>query len=88
MKRRRSCELLWVFALVSVSATAAAEKPEEKGPPRTEEYGYKFTDDPLEAGLFGSNETRYVLRPHGMSFTLIRPRTAFVVELLKTVEKL
>ncbi len=53
-----------------------------------EGYGYKFTDDPLSAGGFGPNDATIRVRPGPVRTTLIRPRTSFVPEMLKSVENL
>ena len=54
----------------------------------TRGYMYQFTDDPLAAGGFDAHDARIVVQGHGIRATLIRPRTAFVVEMLKSVENL
>ena len=74
---------LCVFA---ASGVAVAEPNAPSG--KIDGYQYVFTDDPLAAGLFGANEARIVVRPGAARATLIRPRTAFVIELLKSVESL
>jgi hypothetical protein len=51
-------------------------------------YGYEFTDDPLNAGGFGPNDATIRVRPGPVRTTLIRPRTSFVPEMLKSVENL
>ena len=51
-------------------------------------YMYQFTDDPLAAGGFDAHDARIVVASHRVRATLIRPRTAFVVEMLKSVENL
>ena len=51
-------------------------------------YGYEFTDDPLSAGGFGPNDATIRVRPGPIRTTLIRPRTSFVPEMLKSVENL
>src|SRR5512142_561023 len=53
-----------------------------------EGYGYNFTDDPLSAGGFGPNDATMRVRPGPVRTTLIRPRTSFVPEMLKSVENL
>jgi hypothetical protein len=53
-----------------------------------EGYGYEFEDDPLNAGGFGPNDATIRVRPRAARTTLIRPRTSFVPELLKSVENL
>jgi hypothetical protein len=49
-------------------------------------YGYNFADDPLNAGGFGANDAMIKVRPPPARITLIRPRTSFVPEMLKSVE--
>jgi len=51
-------------------------------------YGFVFADDPLEAGGLGGITPRIAVVVHASRATLIRPRTAFVVEMLKSVELL
>ena len=63
-------------------ATAAA-KPEGGS-----DYGYKFEDDPLSAGGFGPADATIRVRPGPVRTTLIRPRTSFVPEMLKSVENI
>lgn len=53
-----------------------------------EGYGYEFKDDPLSAGGFGPNDATIRVRPGPVRTTLIRPRTSFVPEMLKSVENL
>jgi hypothetical protein len=88
MKRHRSYGVLFVLALATTSATAAAEKPKPAPPTNADGYSYSFTDDSLLAGATGVTGIQLVMRPGGIRATLIRPRTAFVVELLKSVENL
>lgn len=55
---------------------------------KDEGYGYEFSDDPLAAGGFGPNDATIRVRPGPVRTTLIRPRTSFVPEMLKSVENL
>ena len=76
-----------VFAAVGVlllasEALAQGAKKKEEG------YGYEFSDDPLAAGGFGPNDATIRVRPGPVRQTLIRPRTSFVPEMLKSVENL
>lgn len=64
------------------AAAAAAGGGKEEG------YGYEFSDDPLSAGGFGPNDATIRVRPGPVRTTLIRPRTSFVPEMLKSVENL
>jgi hypothetical protein len=52
------------------------------------DYGYKFQDDPLSAGGFGPADATIRVRPGPVRTTLIRPRTSFVPEMLKSVENI
>ncbi len=66
---------------------AAAAKPAGAGG-KEDGYGYEFSDDPLSAGGFGPNDATIRVRPGPVRTTLIRPRTSFVPEMLKSVENL
>jgi len=83
--RRTGMAGVVVFALAIASeamAQGAAGKKKEEG------YGYEFSDDPLAAGGFGPNDATIRVRPGPVRTTLIRPRTSFVPEMLKSVEHL
>jgi hypothetical protein len=73
-----------VLLVASVAAAQAATgaKGKEEG------YGYEFSDDPLNAGGFGPTDATIRVRPGPVRTTLIRPRTSFVPEMLKSVENL
>jgi hypothetical protein len=71
--------------LCSAAAFAQDTKTTEGG---GEGYGYEFADDPLTAGGFGPNDATIRVRPGPVRRTLIRPRTSFVPEMLKSVENL
>jgi len=82
-----------VVAAVLVSAIASSAFAQDvksgagaKG--KEEGYGYEFSDDPLNAGGFGPNDATIRVRPGPVRTTLIRPRTSFVPEMLKSVENL
>ncbi len=47
-----------------------------------------FKDDPLAAGGLGPNDFRITVPPTAKRVTLLRPRTQFVQEMLKSVENL
>ncbi|AKU99981.1 hypothetical protein AKJ09_06645 [Labilithrix luteola] len=66
---------------------AAGAKPAAGGG-KDEGYGYEFSDDPLAAGGFGPSDATIRVRPGPVRTTLIRPRTSFVPEMLKSVENL
>jgi hypothetical protein len=84
-------------AFVLASASAFAQQPDGGGSSgvkstasggKDEGYGYEFSDDPLAAGGFGPNDATIRVRPGPVRTTLIRPRTSFVPEMLKSVENL
>jgi|SoiMethySBSTD1v2_1073268.scaffolds.fasta_scaffold74835_4 hypothetical protein len=79
------------ITVLSLSAHAFADPPKSAPVARSApkgDYSYQFLDDPLNAGGFGANDARIVVASHAVRATLIRPRTAFIVEMLKTVENL
>lgn len=76
--------IIGVSALLSSTALAQDVKSSEE----TGGYGYEFSDDPLNAGGFGPNDATIRVRPGPVRTTLIRPRTSFVNEMLKSVENL
>lgn len=71
-------------ALVAPSVFAQATETKED----TGDYGYEFDDDPLNAGGFGPNDATIKVRARAARTTLIRPRTSFVPEMLKSVENI
>jgi hypothetical protein len=80
--------LAMALLLVSSAAFAQQAKPAAGGGGKEEGYGYEFSDDPLSAGGFGPNDATIRVRPGPVRTTLIRPRTSFVPEMLKSVENL
>jgi hypothetical protein len=68
-------------AAVAKDAPAAGDKGGDG-------YGYEFSDDPLAAGGFGPNDATIKVRPKAARTTLIRPRTHFIPEMLKSVENI
>jgi hypothetical protein len=79
----------WLLAS-SAFAQAAKEAPAAGGEAggSAEGYGYEFDDDPLSAGGFGPNDATIKVRPKAARTTLIRPRTHFIPEMLKSVENI
>lgn len=100
MKAKRTGSALFGLALSVVGAaflftsTAAFAQQPGAGAKATgsagkdEGYGYEFSDDPLAAGGFSPNDATIRVRPGPVRTTLIRPRTSFVPEMLKSVENL
>jgi hypothetical protein len=75
------------FGAAVLVSSAMALAQEDKGD-KPEGYGYSFDDDPLSAGGFGPNDATIRVRPRAARTTLIRPRTSFVPEMMKSVENL
>ncbi len=71
------------LVVTAVAPAAFAQEKEKDG-----DYGYSFEDDPLSAGGFGPNDATIKVRPKAARTTLIRPRTSFVPEMLKSVENI
>jgi len=87
MSRHRHLAAVIAVAVLVAAGHASAD-PKHSDTKRIDAYTYTFLDDPLDAGYFGPNDTRCFGTIRAMRATLIRPRTAFVVELVKTVEHL
>ena len=101
MKAKRVLGAIAAAVLLLSSASAFAQAPGAAAPGggaggakasggggKDEGYGYEFSDDPLAAGGFGPNDATIRVRPGPVRTTLIRPRTSFVPEMLKSVENL
>jgi hypothetical protein len=95
MKRYQfiSLALCIAVALLTVSSTGRARETFSFTESSTStnsqgDYGYRFSDDVMQAGVFTPADPRIVVATHVSRTTLIRPRTAFVAELLKSVENL
>ncbi len=92
--RTRVIGLTAGLAVVFLTSAAFAQEEGVKGAPGAdaggggEGYGYEFDDDPLSAGGFGPNDATIKVRPKAARTTLIRPRTHFIPEMLKSVENI
>lgn len=88
--KRSTRKALVAAAIIGVSAllSSTAFAQEVKSSEEAGGYGYEFSDDPLNAGGFGPNDATIRVRPGPVRTTLIRPRTSFVNEMLKSVENL
>ena len=49
---------------------------------------YVFVDDPMDARAFDANDVVIRVTPHAFRTPLVRPRVAFVTEMLESVEDL
>jgi hypothetical protein len=89
MGRSMKMVLVGVSAgLLSLVVTSAAFAQEVTTKDTSDGYGYSFDDDPLNAGGFGPNDATIRVRAKAARTTLIRPRTSFVPEMLKSVENI
>lgn len=79
---------LVVAVALSSSASALAEETTKKPKKETKDYEYKFDDDPMQAGGNGAYTAQIKVVKMGAKNRLIRPRTQFVTELLKSIEQL
>jgi hypothetical protein len=81
-----------VAILLAASSAYAQPTATDTAAYRTEAtangYRVNFDDDPLEADGLGPIGARIAVMARASRATLIRPRTAFVAELLKSVEHL
>jgi len=84
--RRRAAALLGSILILGAAGTASAQAAKESS--GGDGYGYEFDDDPLAAAGFGPNDSRIRVRKAATRSTLIKPRTQFINELLKSVENL
>ncbi len=85
---RLGAALVAGVGVLLVTSFAFAQGKAGAGGKKDEGYGYEFSDDPLNAGGFGPNDATIRVRPGPVRTTLIRPRTSFVPEMLKSVENL
>jgi hypothetical protein len=86
-KRSKIVAISIGFAAFALSSAALAQDAKGGGD-KADGYGYEFSDDPLNAGGFGPNDATIKVRPRAARTTLIRPRTTFVPEMLKSVENI
>ncbi len=76
------------FGIATFALTSSALAQDKAAGEKADGYGYEFSDDPLNAGGFGPNDATIKVRPRAARTTLIRPRTTFVPEMLKSVENI
>lgn len=90
MMPKRLVAGLTVLGLLLATSAAGAQSKKAGAKESKDDagYGYTFDDDPLAAGGFGPGDATIRVRPGAVRTTLIRPRTSFVTEMLKSVENL
>jgi hypothetical protein len=74
-----------LLASFSLFTTAAHADPKKE---KNENYGYTFSDDALLGNDLGNQFGMIKVRQGSVRDRLIRPRTQFVAEMLKSVENL
>lgn len=87
----KNVSIVLVLVATLAPAIALADPPRTAAPARgdaREGYSYTFTDDPLDAGGLNASDARIRVRPGGIRGVLTRPRTSFVPEMLRSVERL
>jgi len=80
-----------IIASFTLLATPSFASETDKGPTASVEadgYGYRFKDDALAAGGLNATDPRLHVVQHAARSVLIRPRTQFIQEMLKSVENL
>jgi len=90
MSYRRSFPLATLLTVLTLATTSAADETWSGALITTEAdgYGYRFKDDALQAGGLSPSDPRLHVVKHALRSVLIRPRTQFVSEMLKSVENL
>lgn len=83
MSKKILTAMAMCLGLCAVAETAHAD-PTKKD----DSYGYQFNDDVLNADSKIANDVRIMVRPRGARERLLRPRTHFVTEMLKSVENM
>ena len=80
--------LLIAAGILLASSVASADNTGYTESQSGKDQSVEFKDDVLAAGGFGPNDARIMVMPTPKRVTLIRPRTQFVTEMLKSVENL
>jgi hypothetical protein len=80
--------LAFVTVVFSASLAFADDKGYVENGAANGDQSVIFRDDPLAAGGLGPNDVRITVPPSPKRVTLLRPRTQFIQEMLKSVENL
>lgn len=89
--QRWMCVCVLALATVAVSSLASAEggrAPARRAAAPESSVTYEFLDDPLAGGGLDPHGGVIKLRNRTVRLLLIRPRTQFVTEMLKSIENL
>ena len=84
------CALASALVVLTLSRASFAIEAETTAATATEADGYSYTfkDDALKAGGLSPTDPRLHVVIHAARSLLIRPRTHFIAEMLKSVENL
>ena len=83
-----------ILSTVTISAfaqgrpSASRDRVTARESTRGNDVSYEFLDDPLGAGGLSPTGGSIIVRKRNMRSLLIRPRTQFITEMLKSVENL
>jgi hypothetical protein len=77
-----------LIASLTIGLFSTAALAENKKQPKSEDYGYTFTDDALLGNDLQGQTGIIKVRPTGTRDRLVRPRTQFVNEMLKSIENI
>jgi hypothetical protein len=90
MLSRCSFPLATLLTVLTLATTGVADETASAAltTAQADGYGYRFKDDALQAGGLSSTDPQLRIVRHSWRTVLIRPRTQFVPEMLKSVENL
>jgi hypothetical protein len=79
-----------VLAALSLTTLASADDKQNTYVDKTTKDGQDiiFKDDPMSAGVMDPNGLVLTIRPSAARMQLLRPRTQFITQMLKSVENL
>ncbi len=79
---------IWLGVAMGLGLCAVAESAQAEPTKKDDSYGYEFKDDVLNADTSIAVGAQIRVRPRGSRDRLLRPRTHFVTEMLKSVENM
>jgi hypothetical protein len=87
-RSRLSFVLVAAAVAFSLPRAALAEEKTPTATTTTDGYGYHFDDDLMGGGVLKDAAPRLRVVEHAVRNVLIRPRTEFIREMLKSVENM
>ena len=88
MNRSRLALFSSLLGVAVVGATTTAEAQVKRSTQTDSGYIEEFFDDPLHSGVDVPGGGRIIVRPVAHRVRLLRPRTSFVIEMIKSVESI